>query len=178
MQSGLKADGYQPNELVQSELAGLDTTLPPVITGIILSYLTINDKRYLTRDWKQIPAAYFLQNKDLRFLMFKQPVWPSENVQFRLADKGLFIWLTFIVRVMDYKWTNGPAICEAIARHGNINILRWARKHGCPWNSNTCSAAGRNGHLQVLKWVRTQGCPWNRNVGNYMAANGHLEVLQ
>lgn len=37
--------------------------------------------------------------------------------------------------------------CADIASDGWINVLIWAREHGCPWDENTCSAAAREGHL-------------------------------
>ena len=42
-----------------------------------------------------------------------------------------------------------------------MEVLQWAREHGCPWDANTCNAAAAGGHLEVLKWAREQGCPWD-----------------
>jgi hypothetical protein len=37
---------------------------------------------------------------------------------------------------------------------GHLEILKWARENGCPWNELTCASAARGGHLTVLKWAR------------------------
>jgi hypothetical protein len=40
--------------------------------------------------------------------------------------------------------------CYIAALHGHLKILKWARKHGCSWNSGTCTLAGANGHFEAL----------------------------
>ena len=46
------------------------------------------------------------------------------------------------------------------AKHGQLEILKWARANGCPWgNEKTCAFAAKGGHLAVLKWARENGCP-------------------
>ena len=61
---------------------------------------------------------------------------------------------------------------------GHLEVLRWARQHGCPWGFGTCEAAAMGGHLEVLKWARERGCPWGRGTRQAAARGGHLEVLQ
>jgi len=69
-------------------------------------------------------------------------------------------------------------ICRESAKHGSLEVLKWVRVNGCPWDSQTCSNAARNGHLEILQWLRTNGCPWDRWTCAYAAWNGHLEILQ
>ena len=69
-------------------------------------------------------------------------------------------------------------ICKTAAIHGHLEILKWARSQGCPWNTHTCMEAAGGGHLEVLKWARSQGCPWDNNTCSYAAIGGHLEVLK
>ena len=59
--------------------------------------------------------------------------------------------------------------CAAIFRHGQQQVLQWARAHGCPWsedlvdgNLDCCALAARGGDLDLLRWSREHGCPWNR----------------
>jgi hypothetical protein len=52
------------------------------------------------------------------------------------------------------------ATCARIAEGGHLEVLQWAREHGCPWDERTCGAAAGGGHLEVLIWAREQGCPW------------------
>jgi len=64
------------------------------------------------------------------------------------------------------------------ASGGHLEVLRWAREHGCPWNEGTCSSAADGGHLEVLRWAREHHCPWGTNTCFFAAAQGHLEVLR
>ena len=65
-----------------------------------------------------------------------------------------------------------PVVC------GRLELLRWARKQGCPWSEETFVAAAGGGHLEVLRWLREQGCPWGKKTFAAAAEGGHLEVLR
>ena len=52
--------------------------------------------------------------------------------------------------------------CVYAAVNGHLEILKWARENGCPWDKCTCTYAASNGHLEVLKWARENGCPWDK----------------
>ncbi|CAM9288055.1 unnamed protein product, partial [Hapterophycus canaliculatus] len=94
-------------------------------------------------------------------------------------------------------------VCAAVARTGNLALLKRAREEGCPWNHRTSAAAAEGGHLHVLKWVRGEReqqqqqrrdqkgkkdgdpcsshrplCPWHANTAMAAASGGHLEVLK
>ena len=69
-------------------------------------------------------------------------------------------------------------ICNEIAKHGHLEILKWARSQDCPWDKWTCAAAAEGGHLKVLKWARSQGCTWNSYTCSHAAKGGHLKVLK
>merc|ERR1711904_143097 len=68
--------------------------------------------------------------------------------------------------------------CIYAAANGHLAVLQWARAHGCSWNEWACAMAARGGHVEVLKWLRAQGCPWNEKTCLNAALNGHLAVLQ
>ena len=46
------------------------------------------------------------------------------------------------------------------AASGNLELVRWLRAEGCPWNWKTCSCAANKGHVEVLRWARENGAPW------------------
>ena len=50
---------------------------------------------------------------------------------------------------------------DEAAKGGHLEVLKWARENGCPWDVGTCACAAEGGHLEVLKWARENGCPWN-----------------
>ena len=49
----------------------------------------------------------------------------------------------------------------AAAARGDQRTLKHLRSASppCPWVSDVCTAAAGHGHLDVLKWARKQGCP-------------------
>ena len=42
---------------------------------------------------------------------------------------------------------------------GHLEVLKWARANGCPWDWWTCANAAAGGHLEV--WAHENDCPWN-----------------
>ena len=78
----------------------------------------------------------------------------------------------------DLNLLNKNKICRYAAWNGHLEVLKWARENGCPWNELICTNAALNGHLEVLKWTRENGCNWNDWTCANAAKNGHLEVLK
>ena len=91
------------------------------------------------------------------------------------AEKGNLEMIIW-ARKKDCLWDTDT--CSSAASNGHLEILKWARENGCPWNTNTCSQAAGNGHLETLKWARENGCPWNTDTCSWAAGNGHLETLK
>ena len=95
-------------------------------------------------------------------------------------------------------WSEPRNLCNFAARAGHLEVLKWARLNGCPWDESTCCHAAKGGHLKVLQWARCDGCPWNEqcffaadqfatlqwacpwdeSTCAHAALKGHLEVLQ
>ena len=95
--------------------------------------------------------------------------------------KSINIWLTlsFDHYVLKRVIIKNEYTCSNVARNGHLEVLKWARKNGCPWDEWTCTYAALNGHLEVLKWARkNNGCPWNKWTCENAARKGHLEVLK
>ena len=59
-----------------------------------------------------------------------------------------------------------------------MEVLKWLRKQGCPWDEETCAFAADGGHLELLKWARNKGCPWDMETCANAYDNGHSEVLE
>ena len=49
--------------------------------------------------------------------------------------------------------------CQTAAKNGQLECLKHAHEHGCPWDEKTCESAAKNGHLECLKYAREHGCP-------------------
>jgi hypothetical protein len=53
-------------------------------------------------------------------------------------------------------------VLRPAAQGGNLEVLRWAREHGCPWDETEgihpgLSGAALAGHLQVMRWAGERG---------------------
>ena len=44
--------------------------------------------------------------------------------------------------------------CAYAAKHGQLEVLKWAHENGCPWDWRTCAFAADGGHLEALKCAR------------------------
>ena len=53
------------------------------------------------------------------------------------------------------------------------DILQWLLEHDCPMEEDTCPTAALHGHLEVLKWAREHGCVWDETCAS-AAQGGHL----
>ena len=42
--------------------------------------------------------------------------------------------------------------CAQMARNGNVELLKFLRENGCPWDRFTCYKAAENGHLECLRY--------------------------
>lgn len=63
--------------------------------------------------------------------------------------------------------------------HGNIEMLRYTREHGCSFELQYPITAAENGQLDCLKWLISQGCRYGfPELHNYAISNGHLEVFK
>ena len=79
-----------------------------------------------------------------------------------------------------YYYTDRYYPCSLAAAGGHMEVLQWARKHGCAWGDRTCALAAKGGHRDVLRWAREHGCEWDSDPSTChdIARHGHLEVLQ
>eukprot|EP00951_Prasinocladus_malaysianus_P022515 scaffold188889_cov44-Prasinocladus_malaysianus.AAC.1 len=72
----------------------------------------------------------------------------------------------------------GEATWSAAAESGHLEVLKWARENGCPWNEHTCAYAAWGGHLEVLQWARENGCPWGEYTSELAVEGDYLEVIE
>ena len=71
-----------------------------------------------------------------------------------------------------------PTACQTAAKNGDLESLKHAHEHGCPWDENTCWSAATNGHLECLEYAHEHGCPWDVWTCRDAAWKGHLECLK
>jgi hypothetical protein len=137
-------------------------------------YLPIKDVRKLIYakldEWDRalVKAAHGFGSTDV------QSIYRDVEFQQNCAFKG---YLSLLQHIGD-KISVNPGICAAAAKGGNLHVLQWARKNGCPWDNRTCSYAAGGGYLHVVQWARENVCPWDEATCEYAAVSGHLNVLQ
>ena len=44
------------------------------------------------------------------------------------------------------------------AKTGNLMMLKWLKKNGCPWNGETLAFAASNGNLDNMKFLKRWMC--------------------
>jgi len=49
--------------------------------------------------------------------------------------------------------------CAIAALNGNIEMLKWLREIGFPWDKKCYTLAERRGHDKVVQWLHENGCP-------------------
>lgn len=69
-------------------------------------------------------------------------------------------------------------VCMFTAIYGKLEILKWARMVGCPWEKWMPAHAAEHGHFELLKWIMENGCEWQEYACNYAAKKGNFEILK
>ncbi|PNH02550.1 hypothetical protein TSOC_011459, partial [Tetrabaena socialis] len=60
------------------------------------------------------------------------------------------------------------ALVEA-ASAGQLEVCRWLRQQGCPWDEDVLRKAAVGGHREVCEWLLVSGCPWSEEVAGAAA---------
>ena len=60
-------------------------------------------------------------------------------------------------------WTS--KVCDWAAIGGQLDSLKFLRSQDtpCPFSHRTCYLVAKCGHLEVLRWLRSEGCPWDKD---------------
>ena len=62
--------------------------------------------------------------------------------------------------------------------HGHLEVVKYLRKLGIPWDQWTCTNAAGGGHLKSLKCRRSNQCPWDEETCFEAAWKGHLHYFE
>ena len=76
----------------------------------------------------------------------------------------------------DFEWD--PDTTAFAAEHGQLEFLKFAFEHGCPWGTFTCSCAANKGHLDCLQFAHEHGAQLPSYTALDAISNGHLECLK
>ena len=62
----------------------------------------------------------------------------------------------------------------------HVHILQWMKDNGMigEWHGYHMFSAASFGHLEVVKWLRANGCPWDEDACDCAAEYKHWDTLQ
>ncbi len=64
------------------------------------------------------------------------------------------------------------------AENGNLDVMKWLKENGCPWDENTFKYAVVHGNLENMKWLKENGCPWDEYTFANAIINGNFENIK
>lgn len=73
---------------------------------------------------------------------------------------------------------NIPLTCERIVEVNNLKCLKYAHKNNCLWNESTCEAAALNNSFKCLKYAHENNCRWCENTCKNAAYKNNLKCLE
>ena len=144
----------------QSQSIGIND-IPECLLGNIMDFVGDHEYVFVAGVNQQFRRLY--EERFDTFTSFQASVTSISRAKM-ISKQGIDIW--------------NERACEYAALVGKLDVLKWARKHGCHWTSSTCSRAATNGHLNVLRWAFWNGCEWDRYISAYVAFSGHFDVLK
>ena len=86
------------------------------------------------------------------------PRCPWDKYTCASAARGGHLEVLKWLRYKNCPWGETSA---AAATRPEVEIIEWVHTNGCPWSDDTCSNAAGCGNLEVLKYARKHFCPWN-----------------
>lgn len=89
------------------------------------------------------------------------------------GNKTMLSWA-----IIDQEWPLDAVACAGAARGGHLEILKWLRSLGCPWDGFTTRAAALGGHKEVYDWVVEHGCESWSNDAAHAAMMGHFDMAK
>jgi hypothetical protein len=101
-----------------------------------------------------------------------------------VAERVCRLWAALLARVRAERPLNRrsqtPTFTSEAAVRGHLEVLKWAREDGCPWDAErSCAEAPWSGRLEVAKWARENGCPWDsRRCASTASKQGHTDIVQ
>ena len=92
------------------------------------------------------------------------------------AESGYLDLLQWLIKKQGFAMD--VVVMERAAGSGNLELVKWLRAEGCPWDDWTCNMAVNYGHVEVLRWLRENGCLWHADTRDRAAAElGYTDHL-
>lgn len=119
-----------------------------------------------------IKSNKYLWNPDTIIIIPKYFIDGSAKVN-DTSDKSKVVgWM------IEIGFPRNTYLASYLASRGELEMLKWIRKHNCPWDEETFYEAVCSGHKEMITWLKSQGCPWNETTCTAAAIHGRLDILK
>ena len=100
----------------------------------------------------------------LQWLIKNKCFWDSNTVMAAAVAGHLHILEWFYLAYFNpetkqYRFLWTETTCAKVASHGQLRVLQWLRKKGCPWDERTYHFAISAGKVELSQWAVKNGCP-------------------
>ena len=68
--------------------------------------------------------------------------------------------------------------CSGAALGGHIDVLKYLKSEGMPFDEETCASAIEVGDLEILKYLKSEGVTFDEDHCYFAAEAGDLDVLK
>jgi hypothetical protein len=169
---------YKKSKLldVTSNLIDLCNLPLDILNFIIIQKTSLLEKHILSFVCKK------LHNTIHRFYYF---LTRSASTKFHNSEKfdelaakcgnvNIFKWV-----VSTFGKGNSHKVCYNAARYGgNLDLIKYVRSIGYPWNELVSYGAVKGGTLEILKWAVENNCSRYTDTCSEAAKGGHFEALR
>ena len=127
-----------------------------------------------------------LHNEISKFLKNKSPI----NVMYSLAfycyvnegEKRLNVsYVCTSLKLLKWyinKFQLSSGIFHYFTSVGNLKMMKWLKKHNCPWDEHTFQIAAKIGTLKNMKWLKKHNCPYDTKTFSTAAKKGTLKNMK
>ncbi len=130
-----------------------------IITMTRMTVQLVNDIYFLIYQWLDPPSQVMMSLSCKRFLKLGIP---PVTRGISLCHYALLYGHLDIIRwTRDRGFPWDPYHCIHLAvEKGDLSFLHWARKRGCQFDTSMCDLATKYNQTKVLKWLRLQHSQW------------------
>lgn len=141
--------------------------------------------RYLKHEWTTYKVIEYCDLRMAKYYFTKRLILDLHNglykscivnlIEMKKNDVAKFL-ISMRPITQEYSCALACAlVCALASKHGNLDMLKFMREHGYPWDYRTTEYAIAWGHLDVLKWALSQGCEFRKDhYGHWHIVNDEI----
>lgn len=103
-------------------------------------------------------------------------IWKHiDRMYHSVAKHGNIEFLDYLYNIKPI--TNGKYLSSSIKKNNN-KIIEWGIKKLIPMTEKHCRVAASTGNLELLKWLREIGCPWDGRTAISACKSGNIKLFE